>query len=127
MIQTLIISGPMPPSLTKYRNMHFHVLNNEKKKWHDLVWSEIHKQGIQPVKLPIKMTYVFFFPTKARRDPDNYACTAKFINDSLVDNGVLIDDSFQYIQELSIVQAGTSKPGRIEIIMEEIERAPFSS
>lgn len=123
MIQTLTLHGPMPPHLSKYRNMHFFALNNEKKKWHDLVWKEVHHQGITPIKTRIKMTYVFFFPTRARHDPDNYACVAKFINDALVDNGVLIDDSFQFISEFKVVQGGNSKPGRIEIIMEE-EKAP---
>lgn len=120
MIQTLVLTGPMPPNLNKYRNMHFFALNNEKKKWHNVVWSEIHRQGITPIKTRIKMTYMFFFPTKSRHDPDNFACVAKFVNDALVNNGVLIDDSFEYIMELKVVQGGISKPGRIEVIMEEI-------
>lgn len=123
MIQTLMVQG-IPPALNKYQRMHFHQLHNEHKKWSQIIWADINVQGIQPVKGKVRMTFSFFFPTKVRHDPDNYSTCAKFLMDSLVDHGILVDDSFSFIDELKIRQGGNSKPGRIEITIEEIEKAP---
>ena len=41
------------------------------------------------------MTITYFFPTRGRRDPDNYS--GKFILDGLVQAGILRDDSFRCI------------------------------
>lgn len=123
MNQVMMVEG-IPPNLNKYRNMHFHALDKEKKAWGRKVQSLVLHQRLKPIKGSIVMTYRFFFRTNARHDPDNYACCAKFINDALVENGILTDDSFEFIKELRIVEggiAGVKRGGFIEVWMEEIK------
>jgi Holliday junction resolvase RusA-like endonuclease len=117
-MQTLVIHG-MPMNLTKYRNCHHYSLNNHKKEWSEIVKTAVMVQGIQPMNRII-MTYEFFFKDRRRHDPDNYACCAKFINDALVECGILKDDTFEYIVELRMRQGGIQKDAGIFIHMEEV-------
>lgn len=123
MIQTLMVQG-IPPALNKYQRMHFQRLHEEKQKWSKMIWAEVLKQGIAPIKGKVRITLSFFFATRVRHDPDNYSTCAKFILDSLVDNGILIDDSFAFIDSLTTRQGGVAKPQYMVITMEEIEKAP---
>jgi hypothetical protein len=118
MMQTIHIDG-MPPNLNKYRNMHYHVLDKEKKRWAAIIKAIVHEQQIEPMKR-IHMRYEFWFKTKVEHDPDNYACCAKFINDGLVDCGFLPRDNFDHIVSLTICQGGISKHPHILIFMDEI-------
>ena len=86
----------IPPSDNKFKGR-----NNvweyrvEKAKWLDMVlWLCKGKAPEKPFK-KATVTITYFFPTKGRRDPDNYS--GKFILDGLVQAGILQDDSFKCI------------------------------
>lgn len=89
----------IPPSNNKYigkggrgKNLKY---QQEKRKWEWLILEATNKS--KPNK-PIKKSIVeltYYFPTKHRRDPDNYS--GKFILDGLVKAGVIEDDSFKCI------------------------------
>jgi hypothetical protein len=116
--QILKVDG-MPPSLTKYRNMHYQELNNIKKSWEEDVKLLVLEQKIKPMQR-IDMTYEFYFLSNVEHDPDNYACCAKFINDGLVNAGILPRDNFKHIREFKVRQGGVSKKPYILITMEEV-------
>lgn len=119
MIQTLRVND-IPSSLNKYRNMDYHSLDKEKKEWERVVHWLVKEQKLQPFTKPIKQTYSFWFQDKRVHDPDNYACCAKFLNDGIVKAGILQNDSFDHIVELTIKQGGISKKPYILIHMEEV-------
>lgn len=109
----------MPPNLNLYRNMHFRELDKQKKAWEIYVKSCVRQQSITPVNR-IRQTYEFYFKTKARHDPDNYAACAKWINDGLVSAGILPDDNFDHIESLTARQGGYSKQPYILIFLDEV-------
>lgn len=109
----------MPPNLNVYRNMHHHALDKEKKEWAMIVKMIVSEQKIKPVT-KIHQRYEFWFRDKREHDPDNYACCAKFINDGLVDAGILPRDNFDHIVTFTVSQGGVSKQPYILVHMEEI-------
>ena len=66
-----------------------------KAEWKSMVYIEAKKEC--PVCLgKAVVTISYYFPTKARHDPDNYA--GKVILDGLTAAGVIRDDSFDCIE-----------------------------
>ncbi len=75
------------------------VYSSIKKQWANMIgWSALSagwKTSYDPFETAlVKIRY--FFKDNKRRDPDNYS--GKFINDGLVEIGILRDDSFQCIK-----------------------------
>lgn len=99
MIKIKYIIKDIPPSNNKYigtgsmkKNMQY---QEEKRMWEWLVRAAVGK--LKPDK-PLKNVIValtYYFPTKHRRDPDNYS--GKFLLDGLVKAKVIEDDSFSCI------------------------------
>ena len=115
----LVIPG-IPPSVNKWRNMHHYQEANEKKYWEQVVWAEVHRQKIKPSQPLSKATvrYRYYFSSKRRHDPDNYA--GKWIMDGLVKAGVLEDDSFDHVK-LEIEQGGVDRKNpRVEITIKDM-------
>lgn len=108
----------MPPNLNVYRNMHYYELNKEKKLWSQIVKAIVREQKIQPMER-IHQVYEFFFRDKKEHDPDNYSTCAKFLNDGLVDAGILPRDNFDHIVTFMVKQGGISKQPYILIHMED--------
>lgn len=112
--------SPIPPSLNQWMVMMRPQMNNNKQKWKDfIVWlveqNELTNKQIEKAKI----TFVYYFPTKLRRDADNY--TPKNIMDGFTESGLLVDDDFGHIAELKI-QGGYDKENpRTEIYIEEIQ------
>lgn len=86
----------IPPSDNKFKGRTNHwEYRNEKKRWLDMAYDCIRPVPLKPLeKADITITY--FFPTRARHDPDNYS--GKFILDMLTERGVIADDSFGCIE-----------------------------
>jgi Holliday junction resolvase len=84
----------IPPSDNKFKGRkNVWEYREAKKEWHDIV-AIFSKRPPKPFgKAEVRITY--FFPTRGRRDPDNYS--GKFILDGLVNHGILKDDSFSCI------------------------------
>ncbi|QUH21439.1 RusA family crossover junction endodeoxyribonuclease [Alkaliphilus sp. B6464] len=116
-----LVIPDIPPSNNKYmgrgstRTQAFEY-QNIKKHWADTIGWLVKKEKIDNAykKAVVKITY--YFPTKHRRDPDNYS--GKFILDGLVRSGILVDDSFSNIELILKGDYDRSNP-RTEI---EIER-----
>lgn len=86
----------IPPSDNKFKGRQNHWEYRElKKEWLDIVMTICRPRPKEPFKKAV-VTITYFFPTKARHDPDNYS--GKFILDGLVKGGILEDDSFNNIK-----------------------------
>lgn len=114
------IENPVHPSINQWAGQHYHKKNALKKDWHDFINWYIKKYGLHEYKIKkCKMTCVLTYPTKHRRDPDNY--THKFINDGLVLSGFLVDDSFSNIEEVTYRHKYEKDVYKTEIIIEIID------
>lgn len=116
-MQTLRING-IPMSLNVYRNAHYYQLNKEKETWEKVVAVSVQEQQIKKVER-CRITFEFYFKDKRKHDPDNYSASAKFLLDGMVKAGVLDDDNFSVIEELSLKQGGISKEPYILIHLED--------
>ena len=90
-----VIIDKIPPSLNKFagrkNDREYQAL---KREWKDLVYYTCKQQRYEtPKKAIVAITY--YFPTRARHDPDNYA---KFLLDGLTAAGAIADDSFDCIE-----------------------------
>ena len=66
-----------------------------------LIGAEIRRSNLKQVKSPVKLIYRFFEPNR-RRDKDNIAAIAhKFVQDSLVQCGILENDGWDYVTGFS--------------------------
>jgi len=86
----------IPPSLNRFAGRRNEwEYRKVKAEWKDMVYIEAKKEC--PVCLgKAVVTISYYFPTKARHDPDNYA--GKVILDGLTAAGVIRDDSFDCIE-----------------------------
>lgn len=111
----------IPPSNNKYmgrgsRGQNF-TYQDEKRQWEWLVKASV---GQNKPKSPIakaKVTLTYYFKTRHRRDPDNYA--GKFLLDGLVNCGVIKDDSFKCI-DLELIGKYDKENPRTEITVKEL-------
>lgn len=89
--------------------------NNEKKLNQMHVKYAIRKAKLTRVdKYPVKLKIAWYEPNK-RRDIDNVVFATKFIQDALVNEGILVNDSQKYINGLEhIVMCDRENP-RIEV------------
>jgi len=93
----MMISIPMiPPSLNKFAGRkNDREYQAVKREWKELVYYICKQQRYETLKRAI-VTVTYFFPTRARHDPDNYA--GKLIMDGLTAAGAIADDSFDCIE-----------------------------
>jgi Holliday junction resolvase RusA-like endonuclease len=117
-MQILRIEG-IPPTQNEFRRMHHFEIAKRKKEWEEIVRMEVKRQSIEKVEKVI-MTYFFHFADNRKRDADNYATSCKFIQDGLVKAGILPDDDFEHVLELSIGRGWNAKKPYIEIEMVDI-------
>ena len=113
-----IIINEIPPSDNKFKGrQNVWEYRTEKERWLEVIWYAcVGKRPSKPFeKATVMITY--FFPTRGRRDPDNYS--GKFILDGLVSAGIIQDDSFQCI-DLRLKADYDKKNPRTEV--EVIER-----
>lgn len=118
MKQTIVIDG-IPPSLNNVissAKKHWSSYSTQKKEWLYNVYYQVLQQKVKSFTKPVVVIIELNFKDNRRHDPDNY--TPKFINDGLVEAGVLEDDSFKQIKELRIVE-GDKKDNTTVIIIED--------
>lgn len=114
MNQSLKLIG-IPPTLNEIRRMHYHEQARVKLQWEQMVGIEVRMQKLKPMDKPAIVTYRFHFKDNRVRDPDGYAYSAKAIQDGLVKNGILPDDSFRYVKELRITEGERRKAAGITV------------
>jgi Holliday junction resolvase RusA-like endonuclease len=110
MIQEIEFKGyKRPMTLNEYRNAHFHVIAKEKREWEKIMAIECKRQKILPMAYAKKVTLIFYFNTRTKRDSDGHATCGKPMLDGLVKAGIFKDDSFDEIGEFSAIRGGYVK------------------
>lgn len=86
----------IPPSTNKYAGReNVWEYRKLKQQWKDMICLICREKPPNPLeRATVKITY--FFPTKTRHDPDNYA--GKMILDGLTAAKIIKDDSFDCIE-----------------------------
>ena len=114
-----LVIQEIPPSMNIYDGRkNAWQYRKDKRYWKDLImWTaKSLKPYVTCEKSTVRITY--FFPTKVRHDPDNYA--GKFILDGLKGAKIITDDNFDCID---LILKGNHDKGnpRTEIVVEEQE------
>ena len=107
------------PSINEWTTWHWSKRNRVKKDFITTMAFAINEQGITPFHVPVKIYIDLIFPKKRRRDLDNYS--PKFLLDSLVQCGIIPDDSSDWIPESPDVQIYIDKINRIDVKIEAIK------
>ena len=119
-----IIEGRLP-SLNEYckaERTGYHAANRMKHDCQRTVEGYIRRFKLKPIKHPVKILYRFYEPNR-RRDKDNIAGVAhKFIQDALVNAGILKDDGWDYVIGFSDEFYIDRKNPRIEVTLIEESR-----
>ncbi len=106
----------VPPSNNEYigQNKAFDY-NKAKREWAEIVAVYCRPVPQSPIARA-RVSLIYHFPDKIRRDPDNYS--GKFILDGLTHAGIIQDDNFNVI-ELRILAGAVSKNPYTEVIVED--------
>lgn len=99
MSQKFTIHGRLP-SLNEYINAERTNRYKAAKLKRDLqerIGADIRAANLKPAQVPVTLVYTFYEANR-RRDKDNIAAVAhKFVQDSLVNEGIIKDDGWDYI------------------------------
>jgi len=106
-------------NLNQYRNWHYQVNNNLKVAYKQIITPQL--EGLSFSK--IKLSFVYFKPSKRRVDRANVLCIhEKFFCDALVEAGCLVDDNDDYLESTHYYTGGIdTKNPRVEIKITRIE------
>lgn len=107
----------IPPSNNKFigRNARWEY-QEIKKYWEQLIFYTCRPRPDKPIEKAV-VTLTYYFKTKIRHDPDNYA--GKLILDGLTRAGIIEDDSFDHVR--LVLCGGYDKENpRTEIEVEEV-------
>lgn len=86
-------------NLNQYRNAQYHILNDSKIKYKELMNEQI--QSLPVFTKPVKIKYTVFFRTAKLFDVSNVCCIVdKYFVDALVEAGKLPDDNYKYVPEV---------------------------
>ena len=110
------------PSLNDYckaERSGYHAANNMKHSYQTLISAYIRRARLKPIKYPVKIIYRFYEENK-KRDKDNVSGIAhKFVQDALVESGILKDDGWDYVVGFSDEFYIDRENPRIEITLIE--------
>jgi hypothetical protein len=108
-----IVIPDVPKSMNIYagRNVRWN-FRKDKEEWHSKLKAELHKKPGKPFDKAVVLIH-YDFTDNRRRDRDNYS--GKFLMDPLVEEGILVDDSFQHVP-FSLVTASFRQPKKQTII-----------
>jgi crossover junction endodeoxyribonuclease RusA len=88
----IVIPGRTHPSLNEWVHWHWAKKAQEKESWIEEIGWLAKQEKIAGLELQnARVEIRYYFPTKHRKDADNY--TPKFLMDSLVQAGVIVDDN----------------------------------
>lgn len=111
----------IPPSPNSTRREHWAKRAAAAREWkRDAFYAAMEARELHRgmVKFPLQsaaLRIVIVSPTRVRRDPDNAIASAKPLIDGLVKAGVLSDDSFAVVRELTVAQEHGPAAVRIEV------------
>lgn len=94
-------------------------MNQLKQRWKDFIVWWIRKIGYADLKLEsFEIEYKVYMPTKRRIDPDNIA--PKFIQDGLVESGLIVDDDGLHLKALTLITGYDKENPRTEITIKPL-------
>ena len=118
-----VINGRLP-SLNEYCNAErkgYHCANSMKHRCQNAIKAYIRASKLKPIHCPVSIVYRFYEPNK-KRDKDNVSgITHKFVQDALVESGILKDDGWDYITGFSDEFYIDRSNPRIEVTLIEVE------
>ncbi len=106
-------------TLNNYRNWHFQVSNNVKKKFKKMITDQLDFE----IKGQVKIQYYYYSPNNAVRDLMNVTSVIdKFFQDALVENGCIEADDLSIVPEVNckFVKLDRSNPRLVAVIEEYI-------
>lgn len=93
--------NPIHPSINVWCRMRRPQMNLTKQRWGEFIIWLVNKHGYSNLKISsCEIFFDIYFDTKRRHDSDNYV--PKFINDGLIESGMIIDDDFNHIEKMTI-------------------------
>lgn len=97
-------------SLNTYRNLHFHISNNLKKAYKNIVKDQLSLYPEIKLDTPITLTFIFYNWTKHLSDLENHCSIHnKFFQDALVELWYIEDDNYNFINKINYVYGGYIK------------------
>ena len=108
-------------NLNGYRNAHYRVTNAMKKKFKEIITPQVEK--LPRFEKPIKIHYKIFYENKRLFDIDNVVSViAKFSQDALTELGVIPDDNYKHIIQITGTFGGVDRENpRIEMRIKEVK------
>ena len=105
-------------NLNQYRNWHYLVSNNLKKKYKEIVYPKIKDFNFDKISLK----FILYKSSKRKIDRANVLCVhEKFFCDALVESGCILDDNDTYIESTSYFSGGIDRSNpRVEIHITEL-------
>lgn len=95
------IDKPQHPSINVWMIMQRPAMNNLKQAWKEFICWWVKELGYDNMQIDnFEATFITYMPTKRRSDPDNFS--PKFINDGLVESGMLVDDDGRHMKSLTL-------------------------
>ena len=105
-----------------YRNAHYYSLSNAKRAYAKICYEEFERVGVTPYNKPVLIEYKLFFKGKRRRDIDNFWFpVSKFLNDAMVEKGILEDDDAKHIPYFLLEWGGESDESYVEVTIKELD------
>lgn len=131
MLQQFFVPGPLP-NLTqilesaKERKISWRTRRTRpaysdlKREWDAIIVAHIREAKLLPVRYPVFVKY-YWWERDKRRDHDNVAVAKKFVQDALVQAGILPNDNWKWVLGFSDeFGVKKNKPG-VLVILEERE------
>lgn len=105
-------------NLNNYRNWHHQVSNNIKRNYSDLAAAKLRLHKNKQYQ-KISLEFVYFKPTKAKRDRSNIlSITEKFFCDAMTNIGMIPDDNDDFIKSSFYRSGGLDRENpRVDIII----------
>lgn len=93
-------------NLNNYRNWQHHLNNQLKRQFKE----SVDLSHLQPCEGKVVISYTFYYPDARLRDIDNsMSVIAKFTQDALVESGILEDDNYLTVVEVTGRYGGIEK------------------
>ena len=121
MRQVFAVGGKLPGlnDYTEACRRNAHAGGKMKRETQDIVCWAIRKARLKPMAGKVNVRFRWIEPNM-RRDKDNIRFAAKFILDALVEMGIIKNDSWTYIGDLSDTYSVNSQNPRVLVELEEI-------
>lgn len=112
-----------PPSInTNKVRSHWRGFHKAKREWQDAIEKMLMVSSVPrpiPSSGPVQATVLLHFPTKRRRDSENFRpVLSKALGDALVNGGWLVDDTDEDWQLKVAVSRYPVAPGRTDLTLE---------